>query len=240
MPVTRNAYRRFLIIDSMLRHKTYPSKKMIMDKLKESDIDISDSMLEKDLAAMRNIMMLDIIYDRHHNGYAYGDDSTRFDVVFSEDELALIWLAVQQLKPFEYSNVTRSIISSLEKISKRMHISSDQMKYISKKVDFVYAGPNTGMRMTLRILFDALFYRQKVSFRYYKNGEEKWYNMIPLKLIEDDNEYDWHFEGLGNDGTVTSFRVYYISDVAHTGDTYTEEEIKRLKMMKPGELLSNI
>jgi predicted DNA-binding transcriptional regulator YafY len=194
----------------MLRHRTYPSRQRIMDVLEEHGYPISIKTFEKDIETLRYEFDLDIQYHSKRKGYYYGKDNTQFDVVFSDDELALILMALKNLRPFEGSFVVRSIISTLEKIAKRMRISIDEMKYISNRVHFGNVYPNTGMRMCLFKVLDSMFCKQKVSIRYYSDGDYKSVEIIPLYLVEDDNGYYWYTIGQRNDG---SLRRYKIEDI---------------------------
>lgn len=80
MPVNKNAYIRYRIIDACLRDKenSFPTKEYIIKKCRErADSEVSDSTFEKDIQAMRkqNVpgFFAPIKYDKRHNGYFYDD-----------------------------------------------------------------------------------------------------------------------------------------------------------------------
>ena len=74
MPLNKSALLRYRVIDSCLtnRNNKYPTLQFIITKIEEAlDGSISDSMLNKDLAAMKEIYDAPIHYDRYHKGYCY-------------------------------------------------------------------------------------------------------------------------------------------------------------------------
>lgn len=222
MPTTKNPYKRFRIIDGLLRHKTFPSRERIIKVLEENGYPISIKTFEKDIEVMRSELDLDVKYDSKRKGYYYGNNDVRFDIVFTEEELALIYMAVAHIKHFEFAHVTLQIKETIEKIAKRMHISMDKLRSISDRVHFSPSYPHTGMRKNIKDFFDGMFYKQKVQLNY----KGKLYTIIPLCLVQNEDDYNWQLVGQTEDGTLLRFKIFDMDYSSMSYQFYTESDIK--------------
>lgn len=88
MPNTKNALRRYLLIDRTINKNGHASKYLLRTCLEftlEGDrIELSDSTVEKDLKAMREIYGAPIKYSKTDYGYYYSDPEYKFRERFME------------------------------------------------------------------------------------------------------------------------------------------------------------
>ena len=100
MPVSKNPYKRFSLIDNAIRRRDYPSLEKIQDLLREEGYPVSVSTLEKDLETMRSKFSMPIVYDRYQKGYAYSDENAYFDIPVTGEDVETIWMALDKLNMF--------------------------------------------------------------------------------------------------------------------------------------------
>ena len=135
MPISKNPYKRYRIIDGMLRRRFCPSKREIMEKLSQEGYPISERCFENDLEALRSKMNLPVEYDRYQNGYYYTDENARLDVVFTDDEIELIWLAVSNFNQAEDLVALSELRCSIERLMRRMYIVERSSKINDGDID---------------------------------------------------------------------------------------------------------
>lgn len=123
MPVSKNAYKRCLIIHNLLKKspKVPKSKAGILEIPDEEGFPGSPSMLEKYIEAIRNTFCLPIRYHREPDagGYYYSDPDVGFDIPMSDEAVKTIYGAVNQLALFQNTAAFRNARDSLEKIMSR-------------------------------------------------------------------------------------------------------------------------
>jgi predicted DNA-binding transcriptional regulator YafY len=128
MPVSKNAYKRYLIIHNFLNKSLQvpKSKERILEILEDEGFKISPSMIEKDLYAMRNTFELPIKYkheyDADYGGYYYPERNVSFDIPMDDDVVKTIYGALNQLALFENTTAFRNAKESLQKIMTRLDI----------------------------------------------------------------------------------------------------------------------
>jgi len=105
MPINKNAYQRYVVIDSLLRNKMrpYPTLEQIVAACWERlEIETKPNTIAKDIERMRRLPPVGfdapIHYDRYHRGYTYTDpdfrignlDLTDEDIASIRESLALV------------------------------------------------------------------------------------------------------------------------------------------------------
>ncbi|MEI6898581.1 MAG: WYL domain-containing protein [Bacteroidota bacterium] len=170
MPVNKNAYKRYLIIHNFLKKslKVPKSKARILEILDEEGFQVSPSMFEKDLEAMRNTFGLPIKYHREPDvgGYYYSDTDVSFDIPMSDDVVKTIYGALNQLALFQNTAAFRNAKDSLEKIMSRLEI--DLKRPMSGKERIIFYEPQTKFSGSEWIapIYDAIVERQRITFMF--------------------------------------------------------------------------
>ena len=95
MPVSKNAYKRYLIIHNILKRPPYlATKKRILGILEDEGYGISPSMFEKDLETLRVTFDLPIEYSRQMRGYYYTESNASFDLPMDDEVVKTIYGAL--------------------------------------------------------------------------------------------------------------------------------------------------
>lgn len=156
MPVSKNPYKRFSLIDNALRRRNYPSLEKIQRLLEEEGYPVSISTLEKDLETMRSKFSMPIVYDRYRRGYAYSDENAYFDIPVTGEDVETIWMALDKLNMFRNSSAFRNVRSSLERIMSRLEIDLDRREVFTDKVIFYEPLPDFAGSEWLAAIYDAI------------------------------------------------------------------------------------
>ena len=171
MPVSKNPYKRFSLIDNALRRKEYPSLEKIRSLLVDEGYPVSVSTLEKDLETMRSKFSMPIIYDRHQRGYAYSDENAYFDIPVTGEDVETIWMALDKLNMFRNASAFINVRESLERIMSRLEIDLDRRNVFTDKVIFYEPLPGFTGSEWLADIYDAICACHPVffSFNAYQN-----------------------------------------------------------------------
>ncbi|NTW32962.1 MAG: WYL domain-containing protein [Bacteroidetes bacterium] len=124
MPVNKNSFSRYRIIDACLRNKyhTYPTREDIIEKCEEKlDCKISLSTFEKDLYAMKNNpepgYYAPIEYSKTNKGYYYSDESYSIEnFALKEEDIDAIEFATAMLQQYKKLPILEKYASAIDKI----------------------------------------------------------------------------------------------------------------------------
>lgn len=242
MPVNKQAYLRYQIIDDRLRNpgRPYPTladlQRACEEKLFSSEGErISISTIEKDLAAMRNDPDLGydapIAYNRTHRGYGYTDpDYTIKQFNLNEEQREALQFAARTLVQYRDFPIFETFHDALTKIADRLEIAPNlDMGHSADFVQFEVAPAAQGTEM-LAPLLSHIRNRDEIEFAYLKFGAEgsSRYIVHPLLLKEHWNR--WYLVAVDgpaaraiNGPTVKTFGVERIlpESIAYTGRRFT-------------------
>lgn len=203
MPVNKQAYLRYQIIDDRLRNpgRPYPTladlQRACEEKLFSSEGErISISTIEKDLAAMRNDPDLGydapIAYNRTHRGYGYTDpDYTIKQFNLNEEQREALQFAARTLVQYRDFPIFETFHDALTKIADRLEIAPNlDMERSADFVQFEVAPAAEGTEM-LAPLLSHIRNRDEIEFAYLKFGAEgsSRYIVHPLLLKEHWNRW---------------------------------------------------
>lgn len=184
MPISKNAYKRFTIIDGMLRSGRYASKDEILEKLAFEGYEISESMFEKDLSTLRNKFDLPIKYNRYRAGYHYTERDVHFDIPLTSDAVETIWLAISKLKELQNTAAVSNVKRSLESIVRRLDFDMDKLENDAEKIIYYDPLPEFSGGEWISDIYDAIVERRIISFDFMKSGRTGRYTIEPYKLRE--------------------------------------------------------
>lgn len=184
MPVSKNPYKRFSLIDNALRKRDYPSLEKIQDLLKEEGYPVSISTLEKDLETMRSKFSMPIIYDRYQRGYAYSDENAYFDIPVTGEDVETIWMALDKLNMFRNASAFRNVRSSLERVMSRLEIDLDRRDVFADKVIFYEPLPDFAGSEWLAAIYDAICGCHHIYFEFHSYQSVTSHCLEPYVLKE--------------------------------------------------------
>jgi predicted DNA-binding transcriptional regulator YafY len=132
MPVNKEAFLRYRIIDRMLKNKVrpFPSMEELTDELEEKlGKSFSTSTIQKDIKSMKEDELLaykaPIKFHRAHNGYYYTDPNFSItEVPLGEEDLDAIEFAAMVLQQFKDVKLFAEFGSAVDKIFNAVNVSS--------------------------------------------------------------------------------------------------------------------
>jgi predicted DNA-binding transcriptional regulator YafY len=202
MPVNKNAYRRYQLIDAILLKGGYPSLEKILFYLKYKGCSVSAGTLENDLKAMRSHFKCSIEYSRSNMGYFYSDPEASFDIPVSDEDVETIWMAIDKLKEFRYSKAFQNVNKMLERLRSRLEIDLDENRKNADRIIFYEPEPDFAGSEWLSVIYDAIRECKRVSFMFHYFAEKKEHLIDPYAL----KEYAGRWYVIGQEN---SEQVYY-------------------------------
>ena len=132
MPVNKEAFLRYRIIDRLLKNKArpYPSMDDLIDELEEKlGKSFSVSTIQKDIKSMKEDELLaykaPIKFHRAHQGYYYSDPNFSItEVPLGEEDLDAIEFAAMVLQQFKDVKLFAEFGSAVDKIFNAVNVSS--------------------------------------------------------------------------------------------------------------------
>ncbi len=184
--------RRIQYLIQFVYDYNFPSKKIILDFLREKDFDISSRTLERDLERIRTDFGLEISYNKNEDGYYIDEDkSVRVNSFFKFLEIVTI------------ADIFSSSLRDSNKILE--YVSFDDSKSF-KGIEHI------------RTVLLAITQNRKISFTH-ENFEQKTfkkYQITPFLLKEYENR--WYVIGLPeNMSEIRTFGIDRISDISIKG-----------------------
>lgn len=197
MPRNKNAVLRYRIIDSCLTHKQhkYPNLQHLRQKIEEQLMDeISESMLNKDLAEMKRIYNAPIRFDRFGGGYYYTEENfTIKEFPLTHEEVAALDYStalLQNLKGTrlfdQFENAINKMIEGY-RVSKIIGKSERQLIQVEEPLQ-------TGGTEWLETLLQSIVSKNTLQIEYAKyGGQKKTHNLSPYLVKEYHNR--WYVVG---------------------------------------------
>jgi predicted DNA-binding transcriptional regulator YafY len=235
MPKNKNAYLRYLHIHSQIKRnkfkKGYPTKQDLLYYLKDEDIKVSPSTLEKDLNFLRIERNAPLIYDSYQKCYRYTED-WEFDMPLTPDAVRMLDMLIRKLQLFGESQEFRSIRDTIDRLSDHFELTRQHPNdYIGEYILFEYTRGYTGGRY-LPLVYDAIFDSREITFSHtrFDTKEKTFRTLQPYVLKEHRNR--WYVIGK-EEGTPKIFGIERIDDLIVTENWFEKdpgfyEEVKSL------------
>jgi len=188
MPVNKNALLRYYAIDACLTNsmRPYPDLEKIRQRvMQQLDGDISVSMINKDLAQMRDIYAAPIKYDKVKKGYCYATPGYSIKrLPLSEEEITALDYStalLQQLKGSRIFDQFETAINRLiegYRVSKLIGKSEKQLIQVEEPV-------TTGGNEWLEMILQAIVSQTTLEFEYAKFGAPVKQHLLSPYLIKE-------------------------------------------------------
>lgn len=239
MPLNREAYTRYRLIDIRLRKKPYPHLDELIWFLNEKlDKAVSKRTVQMDLQEMRQNQNLNfnapIFYDKTEKIYRYSDEEYSIhNLPVSADELHGLDFAISILDQFkhlpaikEFEDAIRRIGSTVKE-NKEARGESDHIQldkpFIIKGIEFV--------EPVLR----AISERRVLKFKYQKHGsDDVSENFLQPYLIKEAKNF-WYVIGKRinkKEHKVLTFALDRIHEMQLTDEIFSEEKIDKKNFFK--------
>lgn len=229
-------------IDELLRNKTYPSVKRLMDEL-----EVSERQVLRIIKDMKEIYNAPIEYDREHKGYCYLLDGFSIsDISLDENEsFALQVCNSFAVKVFGGSDLFRRLYKGLSLLQHRAELfDNDEGKALADRIHFAIGTTNMGFDLLQKqndfenLLFDSIKRGQilKVTKRCWETRELQQEIVLPIMVVMHEN-YSWllfflKFSAFSQDLksinlNINNFGVIPFNDITAI-NTYKDEHAKKI------------
>lgn len=188
MPVNKNALLRYYAIDACLTNsmRPFPNLEQIQQRvMQQLDGEISISMINKDLAQMRDLYAAPIKYDKVRKGYCYATPGYSIkSLPLSEEEIAALDYStalLQQLKGSRIFDQFETAINRLiegYRVSKLIGKSEKQLIQVEEPV-------STGGNQWLEIILQAIVSQTQLTIDYAKFGATVKQHLVSPYLIKE-------------------------------------------------------
>jgi len=188
MPVNKNALLRYYAIDACLTNsmRPFPNLEQIQQRvMQQLDGEISISMINKDLAQMRDLYAAPIKYDKVRKGYCYATPGYSIkSLPLSEEEIAALDYStalLQQLKGSRIFDQFETAINRLiegYRVSKLIGKSEKQLIQVEEPV-------STGGNQWLEIILQAIVSQTQLTIDYAKFGAAVKQHLVSPYLIKE-------------------------------------------------------
>lgn len=227
MPKIKSAGVRYRIIDGCLTNTMhpYPTLEYLQEKIEQQlDTSISISMLNKDLAAMKQLYNAPIVYDKSKGGYAYSDPDfsiAEFPLTVEEREALDISTALLQqirgTKIFQqFENAINKVIEGY-RISKIAGIEQRQFLQVEEPV-------RPQNNPFLEQLLQSIIHQQPLAITYQGYGREAKLHQFSAHLLKEYRNC-WYVVGYSDRGkNLLVFALDRIKDIAASDAKYIKVE----------------
>lgn len=239
MPLNREAYSRYRLIDARLRKKPNPTLSDIIEYVCENlDKPVSKRTIQLDIQEMRYNQNLKfeapIEYDSRNKVYCYSNpDYSITNLPVTADELHGLDFAISILNQFRHLPAIREFEDAILKIASTVQInkqSRGESDYLQLDKPFVIKGIEY-----VEPILKAITQRRVIVFTYQKLGSDK-ISRITLEpyLIREAKNF-WYVIGNGiskQQHKILTFALDRISDLQLMDDTFTTEKIDKKTFYK--------
>ena len=199
MPVNKNAYERYRIIDKTIRSKRFvASRQRILEQLNDELLTITDNQLSKDIAYMQTHKQAPIKFDRKIGGYVYTEPNYSFEHnAITDDDKWVLDFANATMNAYGNSNL---VIQFDGLVNKLITGSSQQKSNLTQGSDFIVVEKNTNAigYEYLYILYQNIIEQKVMIIQYHPFGREnKKHTLSPYLLKQYRNR--WYVIGYAHE-----------------------------------------
>lgn len=229
MPKNKSAANRYRIINDCInsRRKPYPTLKYLADRCSDLlDTDVSESTIEKDIAAMKKPAPFGynapIVYSKVHRGYVYSEIGFSIsELNLQDNEWEALNFAAQLLYQYRDVSIFANFKSAIERINTRFSLGFNaEDSIINQAVQFERSVETRGMEW-INSIYESIQNKFAVAFTYHNiyKKEIKSYQIVPYLLKEHRNR--WYLIGWSVDkNKYVTFGLDRISKLTIKEQTY--------------------
>lgn len=198
MPINKNAYIRYRLIDSLLRNQKYVKTSLILDKLWEfHDLEVASTSINKDIRDMQADLKAPIEYSHSEKAYYYPDNVEElFPVIdLQKEEIDALKFYADTLMHYKDIGIFKDFTNAIDKIVDAVKIQSSQLKTSERIIIQPENFPKfqgSDLIPTIISGFDSKF---QFSFDYRKHTSEKIKNHVVNPILLKEFEHLWYLIG---------------------------------------------
>jgi predicted DNA-binding transcriptional regulator YafY len=224
MPVNKNAAFRYRIIDACLRNnmRKYPTLQVIKEVIMEAMglESLSDSQINKDIRAMKDIYNAPIENHKIHGGYYYTEsDFSINSFPLTQDEIRVLDLSTSILKQIKYSGYFNQFESVIDKLISGFRISQIPGYEERQIIEVEQPLTDTGIRW-IEMAYESIINKLPLSVDYKKfNSDETKQHIFSAYIIREYRNR-WYITGY--------------SDISEGITTLALDRVLGMELMKGG------
>ena len=234
MPLNREAYTRYRLIDTRLRKKPYPSLEELIEYVCDNlDKTVSRRTIQLDLQEMRYNQLLKfnapIVFDSKERVYRYSDTGFSINnLPVSADELHGLDFAISILSQFKHLPAIREFEDAIMKIASTVQLNKEvrgEADYIQLEKPFLIKGIEW-----IEPILKAISSKQAILFSYQKHGSNTVEKITLEPYIIRESKNFWYVTGNrtgSNKAEVRTYALDRILDIELTGEAFSEEHIDK-------------
>lgn len=239
MPLNREAYTRYRLIDMRLRKKPFPHLEELIAFLSERlDKPVSKRTVQLDIQEMRQNQNLNfnapIVYDRQERVYRYTDEGYSINnLPVSADELLGLDFAISILDQFKHLPAIKEFEEAIKRIGTTVRLNKEvrgESDHIQLERKMVIKGIEY-----LEPIMKAITEKRVIKFAYQKYGSEEIYdNLLEPYLIKEAKNF-WYVIGRRinkKEKAVITFALDRILNLQITNDTFSSDDIDKKNFFK--------
>ena len=201
MPANKSAFKRYMIIDALLRNKMrpYPTMQDIISACEDKDVYISPESIQKDMAFMRGSAPdgfdAPIKFNRTHGGYEYTQpDYSIMKVALSEEEIMAVIESLDLMRTMGGAHFSHKFNSAMEKV---LSTSMEEFDSLKKEIPVLQTMSMPASRgfENFDLIYKACQRQIPISFVHYSYRKRSFKAIIlhPFLIKEFDNK--WYVYG---------------------------------------------
>lgn len=187
MPLNKDAYIRYRIIDQCLTNsmKPFPDKELIRERVEEVVGPISLSSLEKDFGKMREIFGAPLSFDRFKKGYYYQDKSFSIkEFPLTQEEISALDFSTGILQILKDTPIFRKFEGAIEKVISGYRVGKILNKTDDEIIQVESPLGNSGSQW-LEKIYGAITQKQALDILYQPFGRESKTHLVCPYLIKE-------------------------------------------------------
>jgi predicted DNA-binding transcriptional regulator YafY len=239
MPLNREAYTRYRLIDMRLRKKPHPHLEELIDHLSERlDKPVSKRTVQLDLQEMRQNQNLNfnapIVYDKKEKTYHYSDEKYSIhNLPVTADELHGLDFAISILDQFKHLPAIKEFEEAIKRIGTTVKLNKEvrgESDYIQLEKPLAIKGIEF-----IEPVLKAITERKVLKFTYQKHGSEAISeNYLEPYLIKEAKNF-WYVIGRRTnkkEKKILTFALDRIHELTLMEETFSEEKIDKKNFFK--------
>lgn len=239
MPLNREAYTRYRLIDTRLRKKPHPHLEELIEYVSEKfDKPVSRRTIQLDLQEMRYNQALNfnapIVYDKKEKCYSYSDGNYSINnLPVTADELHGLDFAISILNQFKHLPAIKEFEDAIMKIAGTVQLNKEargESDHIQLDKPFIIKGVEF-----VEPILKAISERRVIKFTYQKHGSDATtQNLLEPYIIRESKNF-WYVIGNGiskKEHKILTFALDRIVDMQLTNETFSDDKIDRKNFYK--------
>lgn len=199
MPVNKNAAFRYRVIDGCLRNpmRKYPNLQMLKEMIMEAaGLDsLSDSQINKDIRAMKDLFNAPIENHKVYGGYYYTEEDFSINSFpLTHDEIRVLDLSTSILKQIKYSGYFNQFESIIDKLISGFRISQIPGYEQRQIIEVEQPISDTGLRW-IEMAYESILNRMPLHIEYKKFNSDEMKDHIFSAYIIREYRNRWYVTG---------------------------------------------